>query len=380
MKVLVIGNQAQAMANFWTVLMRHLRQANHQVLCCIPKGSCEIEQRLLSVCDGLRTFYINRKSFNPLDDIRTYLDLRRIFKTEQPDVLFLTTIKPVIYGCIAARCVANLKACYATITGLGYAFEVDTGFKRLLNWLVVRLYRYALQYSTGIFFQNPDDLAVFKAHAILQPKVRTLFAKGTGVDTKHFAKKPLPPFPPDAPMTILFVGRLLVAKGLHEFAAAAAAVRQQHKNVRFQILGPKETGPGGLPFEYIEQWQNAGLVEYLGATTDVRSYLAKCHILVLPSWREGLPTCVMEAMSVGRMAIVTDVPGSREVVKQNETGFIVPVKDASALAKAILAAVADPKLVATMGENARRLAETEFDADVVASKIIADMQLEDTRS
>ncbi|MBQ7586165.1 MAG: glycosyltransferase family 4 protein [Desulfovibrionaceae bacterium] len=373
MKVLVLGNQARSVANFWSVLMRKLRGKGHEVLCGVPHGTLEEEQKLSQVSSGLKFFNIARKSLNPLQDLRTYLDLERIFREERPDIIFTTTIKPVIYGCLAARR-CKIK-CYATITGLGYTFEADSFFKRIIKAISVRLYRLALSSAEGIFFQNLDDLAVFRANSILAPKVKVFMAKGTGVDTKHFAASPLPPLPPKNPLKVLFVGRLLAAKGLRELAEASALLRPKYSNFSLQILGPEEPGLGGIPLNEVRAWESRGLLTYLGATQDVRPYLKDCHLLVLPSYREGTPTAVMEAMSCGRMCIVTDVPGCKEVVVNGYNGLLVPAKNPKALAQALEDCLIDPSKIIEMGQNSRKLAEQDFDAEVVANKIMADMQL-----
>ena len=375
MKILIIGNQARSVANFWTVLMHALKQANHEVVCCIPHGTTEEEERLKGCADKLRFYFISRKSLNPLNDIKTYLELYHIFQGEKPDIVFSTTIKPVIYGALAARFFPKIKY-YATITGLGFAFEKDTLLKRILNFLVVGLYRVALKRAQGIFFQNRDDLAVFRENKILDPKVSVFMAKGTGVDTSHFALKPLPAISSKQPLVFLFVGRLLEAKGLFELAKASQYLREKNLPFKLQILGPQEDGLGGVALEQIRQWESLNLLEYLGSTNDVASYLANCHVLVLPSWREGLPTAAMEAMSCGRMCLLTDVPGCREVVQKGLNGLLVPAKDPKALSLAMEDCILHPEMVAKMGEAAGKLAREEFDAQIVAKKIMTDMKME----
>ena len=374
MKVLVIGNQARSVANFWTVLMQNLVAKNHEVICCVPHGTDEEEAKLKSCASRVVFYFIARKSLNPLHDFKTYLDLYRLFKAEAPDIVFSTTIKPVIYGGFAARFCSKIKY-YATITGLGFAFEQNSFLKRILHWFVVSLYRLALKSAAGIFFQNRDDLAVFQEEKILDPKVSVFMAKGTGVDTKHFGVSPWPEISKECPMVFLFVGRLLEAKGLFELAKASRYLKQKNLPFKLQLLGPLEEGLGGVKLSEIQAWEHEGLVEYLGATSDVRSYLEHCHVLVLPSWREGLPTAAMEALSCGRMCLLTDVPGCREVIRPGENGLLVPSKDPEALSRAMEECILHPEMVVQMGEAGGKIARLEFDAQVVAQKIMADMQI-----
>jgi glycosyltransferase involved in cell wall biosynthesis len=176
-------------------------------------------------------------------------------------------------------------------------------------------------------------------------------------------------------MTFLLMGRLLEAKGLREFHEAARLLRARHPGARFQILGPPEDGPGSVPLDTVRAWEAEGTVAYLGETFDVRPYLANCHVFVLPSYREGAPTSVMEAMAASRACVVTDVPGCRETVKEGENGFLVPARDVAALAAAMERFLRDPALARSMGEAGRRMVETVFDARAVARRLMAAMGL-----
>lgn len=378
MRICILGNQSRAVSIFWRVLITTLRERGHDVLCFVPAGDPESEAVLTSLGAGVRNYRLDRKGLNPLRDMATFLDLRALFRRERIDVLFATTIKPVIYGCLAAR-LAGVPHIYATITGLGYAFEQDSFFKKCVHALSVFLYRTALRNVSGVFFQNRDNAETFRSDGILAPDARVLFAwGGTGVDTTHFTPRPLP----EGDTTVfLTIGRLLEAKGFREFAEAARLVNERRTaqgkpRARFQILGPKETGLGSISEEEIEAWKRGGDVEYLGATRDVIPFLAACHVHVLASWGEGTPTSVMEAMSVGRANVVTDAPGCREVVKDGENGLLVPVRNPQALADAMERLADDPALVALMGERGRKLAVERFDARVVAAGIVRDMGLD----
>ena len=384
MKIIVLGNQAKAMSNFWSVLIRHMRRAGHEVVCCAPPGDANAEAALAAQGARVRHYSLDRKGLNPLSDLRTTFELFKLFKDEKPDLLFASTIKPVIYGCLAARA-AGVPHIYATITGLGYAFEADTFFKKCVNRLGRMLYRAALSGADGVFFQNHDDITVFRQSGILGPMARVLTARGTGVDTKRFAPSPFANYTDQGclsgPPVFLLVARLLEAKGLPEYAEAARMLKARHPEAHFQVLGPPEKGLGSVSLEQVHTWQQQGCIEYLGETSDVRPYVAAAHVLVLPSWREGTPTSIMEGMSMGRPAVVTDAPGCREVVRPGVNGYLVPVRDPQALASAMEAFITSPQDIARMGQAGRELALSEFDAEKVAARILQDMHvpaIEDT--
>lgn len=384
MKIIVLGNQAKAMSNFWSVLIRHMRRAGHEVVCCAPSGDADAETALAAQGARLRHYPLDRKGLNPLSDLRTTRALYSLFKQEKPDLLFASTIKPVIYGCMAARA-AGVPHIYATITGLGYAFEADTFFKKCVNRLGRLLYGAALSGAEGIFFQNQDDITVFRQSGILGSGARVLTARGTGVDTKRFAPSPFPDYSDqgrlNGPPVFLLVARLLEAKGLPEYAEAARLLKVRYPEARFQVLGPPEKGLGSVSMEQMQNWQRQGCIEYLGETRDVRPYVEAAHVLVLPSWREGTPTSIMEGMSMGRPAVVTDAPGCREVVRNGVNGYLVPVRNPQALAGAMEAFITRPEDIARMGKAGRELAVNEFDAEKVAARILEDMHvpaIEDT--
>ncbi|WP_300707957.1 glycosyltransferase family 4 protein [uncultured Desulfovibrio sp.] len=394
MKIIVLGNQAKSVANFWSVLMRRMRGAGHEVICMVPAGDVATEGRLAALgaapadapgfpqAPALRiiNYPLDRKGFNPLWDAATFASLCKTFLLEKPDLLFASTIKPVIYGCMAAK-LTGVKHVYATITGLGYAFEADSRFKRCVNRLGVALYRQALRHVEGVFFQNRDDVAIFRESGILGPQARVLMARGTGVDTRRFAEAPLPPLPAgDTPpeqrrIVFLLVGRLLEAKGLREYAAAARLLKRKYPAAEFRLLGPAEQGLGSVSERLVRQWEGRNGIVYLGQAADVRPQVAEAHVLVLPSWREGTPTAIMEGMSMGRPAVVTDVPGCREVVTEGVNGKLCALRDAESLAAAMEHFILQPQDIAVMGQAGRRLACEEFDATVVARRILSDMRV-----
>lgn len=384
MKICILGNQARAMSNFWTVLIRGLTGAGHETVCLLPCGpdgpnavpgpdEAVWEEKLLALGVRIVRYPLDRKGLNPLRDVKTLLALQTILKKEKPDRLFGFTIKPVIYGAMASAFAGQPDKAHRffMVTGLGYMFEGDTAIKRILTQVARLLYRLAFSCSGAVFFQNEDDRALFDRLSIIPQETQVYMSKGCGVDTDFFA--PAPPRT-GAPL-FLFVGRLLEAKGLRDIAAAARIVKARHPEARFCILGPAEHGPGSVPLEEVQGWHKEGIIEYLGETRDVRPYLEDATAVLLPSWREGTPCSLMEAMSMGRAVIAADAPGSREVVRDGVNGFLTPVRDEQALANAVESFILDPELAVRMGTAGRELARSKFCAHKVAEMLMDCMDI-----
>lgn len=373
MKIAILGNQARAMYNFWPALIRHLLVAGHEVLCIVPfpmdaldrTAVCELEKLGASP----RFYQLDRKGINPLHDAGTFKSLLSLFKKEQPGLLFASTIKPVIWGLLAAR-LAHVPRRYAMITGLGFAFETETLPKKALNLAACGLYKAALSGAHGIFFQNQDDWDIFlKSRIISASAPVSLFTQGTGVDTERFKPVPLPQGTP----AFLLVARLLEAKGIREYCRAAEILKNTYPDAQFRILGPEEHGVGSVPLDELRSYTDRDIVTYLGKTDDVRPFVAESTVMALPSYREGLPCSLMEGMAMGRAAVATDVPGCRDLVRPEVNGLLVPAKDVQALARAMERFLTVPELAATLGANARKNIEEEYDARTVAASIAAAM-------
>lgn len=369
MKFLLLGNQAAAVGNFWIPLLERARETGARALVGVPwpAGARDREavSRLEAAGADLRYYPLDRKGLNPLRDARTLRALYALMRAERPDILFATTIKPVIWGNLAAR-LAGIKQRYSMITGLGFAFEADSPAKRLLKRGAAYLYRQALRDAPGIFFQNRDDQEAFFENGILaRSQPARLFPEGTGVDVARFSPAPLPAGAP----VFLLVGRLLAAKGIREYAEAAGRLKKTWPEARFLLLGSPEQGPGGVSLEELRRLGEGKTFEYVGEASDVRPWIARASALVLPSWREGLPCSLMEGMAMGRCAVATDVPGCRDLVEEGQNGLLAPVRDGAALASRMERLLENPALLETMGRNARAMMEARYDARAVAAAL-----------
>jgi glycosyltransferase involved in cell wall biosynthesis len=284
------------------------------------------------------------------------------------------TIKPVIYGTLAAW-LAGVPHRFALITGLGYAFQ-GCGQRSRLQALVQRLYGLALARAQRVFFQNHDDLALFQERGILNPHTQVCVVNGSGVDLDSFAVRPLPAAALAGSVRFLFIGRLLGDKGVREYAQAARLLKRSHPQVQCALVGWVDSNPNAITQAELDGWIADGSIEFLGRLADVRPAIEACSVYVLPSYREGTPRTVLEAMAMGRPIVTTDAPGCRETVIDGENGFLVPVQDAVALAQAMARFIDEPALQTSMGIRSRLIAEVKYDVHKVNAVMLVGMGVE----
>ena len=254
---------------------------------------------------------LHRTGLNPVRDAWTLVGLGLLFLKIRPDVLIGYTIKPVIYGTVMAW-ITGVPRRFALITGVGYLFTGDR--RGFLSGLVRRLYRFALGKADTVFFQNPDDRALFTDVGILSHSTSVVVVNGSGIDVEAFTVKPLP----EGDAVFLMIARLLSDKGVREYAEAAAKVRDAWPNARFRLAGWIDDHPDAISEQELESWIEGGNIEFLGYLDDVRPAIEAATVYVLPSYREGTPRTVLEAMAMGRPIITTDAPGCRETVVAGE--------------------------------------------------------------
>jgi len=273
-------------------------------------------------------------------------------------------------GGLAMRRLGMTARFYALITALGLAFQPGGLKKKALTGLVTRLYRWVLFRADKVIFQNQDDRQVFVSRKIVDVR-RCVVVSGSGVNLDHFVVTPLP----QGNVVFLTIACLLGDKGLREYAQAAKIVKEQYPIAIFHPVGPTDPSPDAIPLSEVQTWQASGALQYLGATKDVRPFIGQCHTYVLPSYHEGMPRTVLEAMAMCRLAITTNVPGCRETVVDGYNGFLVPVKDALALARAMEQFILHPELIEKMGRRSREIAEERFDVNKVNDDMLRIMRL-----
>ena len=365
-KIFLVSRCAWTLFNFRAGLMRKLIENGNTVIGGGAAGD-GFEPKIEALGVKFNGLPVDKKGINPRADAKLFWTLYRWYREQQPDIVHHFTIKPVIYGSIAAR-MARIPKIVNTVTGLGYVFtdEKITWLRRL----VVGLYRISLKCADFTFFQNQDDLDFFLSRGLVK-KSRTALLPGSGVDCEHFSPMPGPnPLEKSQP-TFLMVSRLLKDKGIYEFVEAARLVKEHYPKARFQLLGRRDVrNPNVVPESDLKSWDNQGLVSCLGEVTDVRPVLAKSDVVVLPSYREGIPRALLEAAAMAKPIITTDAVGCREVVDDEINGLLVPVKDAPALARAMERMINDPEMRKRMGKVGRKKVELEFDEKIVIQKIL----------
>lgn len=371
-RFLLVSGSSNSLVNFRGSLVQALIKAGLEVHAAAPGlfDDAKTCQQLEAWGVVTHDFPMQRTGLNPWCDILTLQALYRLMRKVRPEAVLGYTIKPVVYGILAAR-LAGVPQRYALITGLGYAFADQASGKRALVFQVVRrLYTAALTKVDKVFFQNPDDEALFRDLVILDKKVPSQVLNGSGVDMTHFARVPLPASPP----RFLLIARLLGDKGVRQYAEAARLIKQQHPETVFQLAGNIDSNPDAISQQELDTWVGEGSLEYLGWLNDVRSALAESSVFVLPSYyREGTPRSILEAMSMGRAVITTDAPGCRETVTGGENGYLIPVKDVDALVKAMQHFVDRPALVQIMGQRSHEIAKDKYDVHKVNAVMLEAM-------
>ena len=365
-RILVLAGLADSLINFRKPLLEAFRANGFDIFALAPPADPEIVEALIRVGVDFRPVRLSRTGMSPLEDARYYLELRSRIREIKPDMVFSYTIKPVIYGSLAARA-CGVKQVVSMITGAGYAFQKATWKGKAIHEMVRPMYRKALASNDAVFFQNRDNLALFRDEGILGDPRKAVLIPGTGVDLDHYATVA----PWIRPVTFLLIARLLYDKGIREYVEAARLLKAGHPEARFRLLGPLDPNPMGVSRRVVEEWQREGGIEYLPETRDVRPFLAETSVYVLPSYHEGMPRTVLEAMSMGRPIVTTDAPGCRETVVEGENGYLVPIKDSRALSQAMERFLIDPSLIAAMGQQSRRFAEEHFDVRKVNMEILS---------
>ena len=368
-KILFVAANARSLIANRGDLIQEMKALGHHVHALIPEYDFLPEVEELGISYDL--IQLSRTGMDPRTDWKYYRQLRQFMAEWKPDIVYSYSIKPVIYGSLAAKS-SNVPMIAAMITGMGYLFTGETLKQRVLRQVASSLYRRGLAAADRIFFQNPDDLALFRELGIIGPEDEAKITRtnGSGINLERFPSSP-PPMPPAEPVTFLMIARLLQDKGVREFVRAAEMLRSDYPKAQFVVVGPHDPMlPHALPADELEQWKVNGAVSFVGGVKDVRAFLKECSVYVLPSYREGTPRSVLEAMATGRPVITTDTPGCRETVVDWVNGFLVPVKSAEALATRMKIFLRQPDLIDVMGRNSHGMAVEKYDVRLVNRVIL----------
>lgn len=362
MKVLLSSNTSWYLYNFRASTIRRLIADGHQVVCLAPPDahSARLESELGARHVPLRLI---GESTSVLKELRSLGFIWRVMRQEEPGMVFNFTVKMNIYCGLV--CTLQRVPFANNISGLGTAFIHDSWLFRRVR----KLYGVVNRHARHLFFQNEEDLAVFRDNGMLGATPHTLLP-GSGIDLEHFSASPLPA---QGPVTFIMIARLLGDKGVREYAEACQLLKTQGVRARCLLLGPLgASNRTAIREEEVAHWQEQGILEYLGSTDDVRPMIAQSHVLVLPSYREGMSRTVLEAAAMGRPAIVTDVPGCHQAIIPESTGWLCEVRDAASLAQQMERVVAmSAEARQRAGDAARAYMEEKFSETNVIDAYLA---------
>ena len=374
-KFLLIASYANSLINFRWDLICAIQAKGLEVHAASPEinENPAILEKLRNNGVIVHDVPMQRTGTNPVEDLKTLIALRQLMQRIRPDYVMAYTIKPVIYGMLAAAS-AGVPNRAALITGLGYAFQDSEGSTKqnLIKRVTRQLYARALSAADLTFFQNDDDQKLFTDLGIIRPGQNTVVVNGSGVNTEKFSAQPLPE---GDEVHFLLIGRLLKDKGVREYVEAARQVKQQYPQAIFNLVGFLDSNPSSVTQQELDQWVNDGTVKFWGKLADVRPAINACHVFVLPSYREGTPRTVLEAMATGRAIITTDAPGCRQTVENGYNGWLVPVQSADKLAEAMKRFLNEPELIEKMGQASLEVTRNKYDVNIINDFMLTQLKI-----
>jgi len=370
-KILIICSYPDSILSFRGPLISQFLINNFEVhIACPNLTNNPISNELTNLNVNLHDISLSRTSMNLLKDLKTIFNLFIIVRSVKPDKIFMYTVKPVIYGLIISP-MARVKSLFPMITGLGFAFQNQLGKKNLLkiftSKIVKFLYFIALKNASKIFFQNHDDRIQFLTEGIINVNQKYFITNGSGVDTDFFQYSPI-----KNKNVFLCISRLLVSKGIREYVCAAREIKKTNPDARFLLAGWIDDNPDSIGAKELHKWIENQDIEFLGKLNnqiEVKKAISQCAVYVLPSYREGTPRSVLEAMSMGRPILTTDVPGCRQTVEIGSNGLLVSSMDESSLIHGMNFFLTNQDQIDEMGNNSRKLALRRFDAKIVNNAI-----------
>ena len=377
LRLALVANTDYYLYHFRLALIKELVKRGVEVYVVAPPGEFAVYLERLGTI--FVPWNLERSSFNPYREFRSLASLMGIYRRIKPTIAHHFTIKPNIYGPIAAK-LSGVRFIVATITGLGFIFIGDKGRGKVMRPVISYLYRFAFRFSHAITIQNKDDQETLQRfNALPRSKVHYI-PGGSGVDLSFFnpmainrigihkLRKSLGINANSA--VVLLIARMLWHKGIKEFVESAHLLKSRYE-VNFLLVGPVDEGNlASIPLQRIREWEEEGRIQYLNKRNDIRDLLALSDIVVLPSYREGAPRVLMEAAAMGKAIVATDVPGCRDVVAHGENGLLVRSKDSLALAGGIEKLLLSEELRNRFGDAARQKAEREYDEGKIVTRFI----------
>lgn len=368
-KILIIASLDLSLINFRGDFIAALIANDYDVLCAAPDFRQKYIEKLEALGAKTVEFDLQRTGLNPLNDLKSISQLKKIIAVYKVDLVFPYTIKPVVYGSIAAR-KCNVPV-VSLITGLGLTFSGVNFKAKALQILTQEMYRYALRKNEMVIFQNQDDQQLFSDKNITVKNQNTQVVDGSGINLDRFDFRVRKKQTGDA-IKFVIVGRLIKEKGVALFIEAARKLKTKFSNAEFHLIGrPPDNNPSSLSEAALRAYNEQGLVVYHGHQTNVVSLLSEADVFVLPSYyREGVPRSILEALSIGMPIITTLMPGCKETVDDGKNGFLIKPEELEPLIDSMKFFLENPDQISIMGKESRKLAENKFDVHIINDQLL----------
>lgn len=362
-KIMMIAPKTESLVNFRGDLIKDIREKGYDVVVVVPEDERSDFFKENQV--KIRLVNLKKNSFSVFNVLTYYRTLKKIIKVEQPDKVFSYTVKPVIFGSMAAK-KAGVGEIYSLICGLGLLFCSDGWKIRMVRGVVGVLYKRALRYNTKVIFQNKEDIVEFVGRGYVEEEKCEL-VDGSGVDLARFKRNKLP----KGKVSFLMVSRILKEKGVMVYLKAAKMVKEKYPDVEFVYIGSVDKNKNALDFDLLKPYFEDGIVEYVPETKEVEKYIAKCSAFVLPTYyREGIPKTILEALAMGRPILTTNTPGCRETVVEGRNGFFVQVKRAGDLAEKMIWMIENRDQLQAMGDKSFKLCKERFTIEKIDTRMM----------
>jgi glycosyltransferase involved in cell wall biosynthesis len=367
-KILFIAPQTQSLINFRGDLMKDIAKKGYEVVAVIPED--EEKDFFKKANTKTRLINLDKNSTSALQNASYYKELKTIIKEEKPDKVFSYTIKPVIFGSIAAHA-AGVKDIYSLVCGLGYVYSSNDFKHEILQAICGKAYKHAFKYNKKVIFQNQDDIDEFVKRRYLK-REKCELVNGSGVNLDKFRRNKLP-----KDISFLMVSRILRGKGVLEYFKAAKIVKEKYPKVKFSYIGQIDKGQNAFKYEEIKPYIDEKIVEHIPFTKNVEKYYEKCSVFVLPSYyREGIPRTLIEATAMGRPIITTKTPGCKETVIDGENGYFVKPKSSTDLADKMTQMIKAKNKLQEMGDKSYELCRKKFTIATINHRMINIMEID----
>ena len=366
---MIIGNKTSSVVNFRGDLLCDIKKKGYEIVAVVPENDCKdfFEKNGIRV----RLAKLNKNSLSVSGTINWYKNLKKIITEERPDKVLSFTIKPVIFGSVAAK-KSGVKDIYSLICGLGMLFCSNKPKIKALRVVGGKLYKHALKYNTKVIFQNTDDISEFTQKGYVE-KNKCELVNGSGVNLERFSRNEIP----QDKVSFLMVSRVLKEKGVAEYFEAAEIAKGKYPNASFVYIGSVDKNKNAIDLVNLKPYIDAGIIDYVPETSEVAKYVAGCSVFVLPTYyREGIPRTLLEAAAMGRPIITTNTPGCKETVIEGKNGLFVKTRDAKDLAKKMIWMIEHKDNLQKMGDESYKICLDKFTIDKVNADMMRIMGVE----